>query len=61
MISGPTREYLWILARQPQLPAEILEELIAKARAAGFETGALIIPPPSVAPARPAELPDQGR
>jgi apolipoprotein D and lipocalin family protein len=48
MISGPTREYLWILARQPQLPAEILEELIARARAAGFETDALIFPAPSV-------------
>lgn len=59
MISGPTREYLWILARQPQLPAEILEDLIVKARAGGFETGALIFPPPSVAPATTAAVPDR--
>jgi apolipoprotein D and lipocalin family protein len=61
MISGPTREYLWILARQPQLPAEILEDLIAKARAAGFETDALIFPPPSVAAATPAAVADEDR
>jgi apolipoprotein D and lipocalin family protein len=54
MISGPTMDYLWILARQPQLPAEILQDLIAKAQAAGFETSALIFPPPSVAPATTA-------
>jgi apolipoprotein D and lipocalin family protein len=56
MISGPTRAYFWILAREPQLPAEILEELIAKARAAGFETDTLIFPAPSpaVPPATPA-------
>jgi apolipoprotein D and lipocalin family protein len=61
MISGPSREYLWILARQPQLPADILEDLIAKASAAGFETGALIFPPPSVAPAMPGSAPDEDR
>jgi apolipoprotein D and lipocalin family protein len=54
MISGPTREYLWILARQPQLPPEILENLIAKARTAGFETDTLIFPAPAVPPATPA-------
>jgi apolipoprotein D and lipocalin family protein len=61
MISGPTREYFWILARQPQLPAEILEDLIAKARAAGFETDALIFPLPSVAPVTPAAARDTER
>jgi apolipoprotein D and lipocalin family protein len=61
MISGPTRGYLWILAREPQLPAEILEDLIAKARAAGFDTDALIFPPPSVAPVTPAAVADEGR
>jgi apolipoprotein D and lipocalin family protein len=54
MISGPNRDYLWILARQPQLPAEILEDLIAKARAAGFDTDALIFPAPAVPPVTPA-------
>jgi apolipoprotein D and lipocalin family protein len=54
MISGPTRESLWILARQPQRPAEILDALIADARAAGFETGALIFPAPAVTPATAA-------
>jgi apolipoprotein D and lipocalin family protein len=61
MISGPNRDYLWILARQPQLPAEILGDLITKAQAAGFETDALIFPPPSVAPATPSAAPAEGR
>ena len=51
MISGPTRDYLWILARDPQLPYPLLEELIARARQAGFATDSLIFPPPSVPPA----------
>jgi apolipoprotein D and lipocalin family protein len=50
MVSGPTRDYLWILARQPELPAELLSDLIAKAATAGFATDALIFPPPSTAP-----------
>lgn len=50
MISGPTRNYFWILARQPQLPSELLGDLIEQARAAGFATDDLIFPPPSVAP-----------
>jgi apolipoprotein D and lipocalin family protein len=61
MVSGPTRDYLWILARQPQLPADILNDLIAKARDAGFETGALIFPPPSVAPTTAAAARDEDR
>jgi apolipoprotein D and lipocalin family protein len=51
LVSGPTREYLWILARQPRLPDEVLSALIAKAEASGFATDALIFPPPSVPPA----------
>ena len=44
MVSGPSREYLWILARQPVLSPEILSELVARARRAGFVTDALIYP-----------------
>ncbi len=44
MVSGPSREYLWILARQPVLSPEILSELVARARRAGFATDALIYP-----------------
>ncbi len=44
LISGPTLEYLWILARHPQLPAAVLDDLLAKATSAGFDTSALIFP-----------------
>jgi apolipoprotein D and lipocalin family protein len=42
LISGPSREYLWILARDKQLPDATLKSLVAQARAAGFETEKLI-------------------
>lgn len=42
MICGPTREYLWILARQPQLKEDILAELLRQAQAANFSLDTLI-------------------
>lgn len=42
MITGPSRSYLWILARQPHLPPEIIARLIAKAERLGFPTDELI-------------------
>ncbi len=44
MVAGPSRDYLWILARQPELPPKVLTELLARARRAGFATDALIYP-----------------
>lgn len=44
MISGPSRDYFWILARQPALEPATLSSLIDTARRAGFDTHALIFP-----------------
>ncbi len=44
LVAGPSREYLWILARTPRLPEALLLELVDKARRAGFATEALIYP-----------------
>ncbi len=44
LVSGPSRDYLWILARTPGLPEALLLELVDKARRAGFATDALIYP-----------------
>lgn len=44
LVCGPSRDYLWILARTPQLPESLLRELVKKARGAGFDTDALIYP-----------------
>ncbi|MCZ8132449.1 MAG: lipocalin family protein [Steroidobacteraceae bacterium] len=41
MVSGPTRDYLWILARTPTLDAAIRERLVAQAAQAGFPVGEL--------------------
>ncbi|MGA7179421.1 MAG: lipocalin family protein [Thiobacillaceae bacterium] len=42
LVSGPTRDYLWILARDKQMPEAVLRSLVAQARQAGFATQNLI-------------------
>jgi apolipoprotein D and lipocalin family protein len=42
LVCGPTRGYLWILAREPKLPEEVRQSLVAKARQWGFATDELI-------------------
>lgn len=42
MVAGPNRSYLWILAREPQLPQAILDELLTKAESAGYSRSDLI-------------------
>ena len=50
LVSGPDTSYLWLLARSPTLDAATRERLVARAAAAGFDTGKLIFvdqsPPP---------------
>jgi apolipoprotein D and lipocalin family protein len=43
LVCGPKKSYLWILAREPLLKDDIKDMLIAKAAAAGFDTGKLIL------------------
>lgn len=42
LVSGPDKSYLWILARNPEMKKDLMESLIAKAAALGFDTGKLI-------------------
>ena len=42
MVAGPDRSYLWILARERVLPAGVRDQLIAQARALGFDVDKLI-------------------
>ena len=42
LVAGPTRDYLWILARQPDPPREAVDRLVRRAAELGFDTGALI-------------------
>lgn len=44
LVSGPSRDYLWILARTPDLTEPLLLELVDKARRAGIDTDALVFP-----------------
>lgn len=42
LVAGPNRSYLWILARQPNMDAETLKRLVARAKSLGFDTDQLI-------------------
>ncbi len=42
LVVGPNRSYLWILSREPDPPRETVDRLVARARALGFDTDALI-------------------
>ena len=42
LVCGPSRDYLWILARERTLPNADLNPLLARARALGFDTDALV-------------------
>jgi apolipoprotein D and lipocalin family protein len=43
LISGPSRKYLWILARQPNLSADVRNRLVDQARSLGFPVDDLIL------------------
>jgi len=43
LIAGPSKDYLWILARQPDLSADIRNSLVDKARSMGFPVDELIL------------------
>jgi apolipoprotein D and lipocalin family protein len=42
LVCGPDRSYLWLLSRSPKMNEKIKNDLIAQAKAAGFDTGRLI-------------------
>ena len=43
VVSGPSTEYLWILARRPDLPAATRDRLVEQARRLGFPVQNLIL------------------
>ena len=43
LISGPSRNYLWILARRPDLSVDIRNRLVDQARSLGFPVDELIL------------------
>jgi apolipoprotein D and lipocalin family protein len=43
MVAGPTRDYLWILARRPDLDPSVRNRLVAEAKALGFPVERLIL------------------
>ena len=54
-VSGPTRGYLWILARRPVLAAGVRKRLVEKARGLGFPVDDLIMVDQGKRACRPAK------
>lgn len=50
LVAGDDTDYLWILARDPQLDPAVEERLLAKARELGFDLAPLVRVPHGVAP-----------
>ena len=42
LVCGPDKSYLWILARAPEMKKDVMDKLVAKASALGFDTSKLI-------------------
>ena len=42
LVAGPSRKYLWILAREPNPPRDAVVRVVKRAGELGFDTGALI-------------------
>ena len=42
LVCGPDKSYLWILSRAPTMQPAVRDKLVAKATAAGFDTGKLV-------------------
>jgi apolipoprotein D and lipocalin family protein len=54
LVSGPTRDYLWLLARRPDLSPDIRNRLVEQARGLGFPTDELILVEHGALPCVPA-------
>jgi apolipoprotein D and lipocalin family protein len=42
LVCGPSRDYLWVLARRPDPPRAEIDRVISRAAELGFDTGSLI-------------------
>ena len=43
LVGEPSREFLWVLAREPSLPEARLQELLSEGRRQGFDTDAVVM------------------
>ncbi|AEG12064.1 Lipocalin family protein [Shewanella baltica OS183] len=49
-ISGPDTDYLWLLAKTPTVPPEVLQKFVEMSKARGFDTDSLIYVQQELAP-----------
>jgi apolipoprotein D and lipocalin family protein len=51
-VAHPSRDYAWILAREPVLPLETIEEIAGAFSAAGYDTCRILMSPQKAQEAR---------
>ncbi|WP_447730691.1 lipocalin family protein [Pseudoxanthomonas suwonensis] len=52
LVGSPDHKYLWLLSREPSLPAQVQQEFLETARAQGYDLDGLIITPHTGNPVR---------
>jgi len=57
VVSEPSREYLWILARAPVMEPAVYDSLVEQLRALGYPVERLVRTPHAVAPSPTANIP----
>jgi apolipoprotein D and lipocalin family protein len=45
VVGEPGRDYLWVLSREPQLDAELYQQIVERVKQQGFDTGKLLKTP----------------
>jgi apolipoprotein D and lipocalin family protein len=48
VVGHPSRDYLWILSRTPQMPPEVYDAILARLRASGYDLDRLSLTPQPV-------------
>jgi len=43
LVGEPSREYLWLLSRSPEMPAEKIDAILAKAEALGYDRSEILL------------------
>ncbi|ADV27930.1 Lipocalin family protein [Pseudoxanthomonas suwonensis 11-1] len=52
LVGSPDHKYLWLLSREPSLPAQVQQDLLDTARAQGYDLDDLILTPHTGNPVR---------
>ncbi|QJR82838.1 lipocalin [Alteromonas pelagimontana] len=58
LVTGPDKEYLWVLSRTPELDEKIVDKLLKKAQSLGYDLGKIIYVDQSAMPSAMQDKPN---